>query len=182
MVGEKLLDKIELPRNTTAVIEGMQISLKGKNGGIKKWFNAKGISFRQENNSIVIEAKPATRRMNSLLRTIKSHIENMVEGIQNGYQYRLAIVYSHFPMNVGIKEKTVEIKNFTGEKQPRTARIIGDTRVEVKGKEIIVSGINKEAVGQTAANLENATRVIGKDRRIYQDGIYITEKAIVENQ
>ena len=49
--------------------------------------------------------------------------------------------------------------------------------MKVKGQEIIVEGIDKEATGQTAANIEQATRITKWDRRVFQDGIYIVEKA-----
>ena len=62
------------------------------------------------------------------------------------------------------------------EKTPRKAKILGDTKVEVKGQEVIVSGSNKEDTGQTAANIETACRLNKYDRRIFQDGIYIQEK------
>jgi large subunit ribosomal protein L6 len=100
----------------------------------------------------------------------------MIKGVTNGFTYKLAIVYSHFPISVSVKKGFIEIYNFTGEKNPRIAKIVGNTSVEVKGKEIIVSGVNKEEVGQTAANIEQAARVKGRDIRIFQDGIYITEK------
>lgn len=177
MVEEIIVEKIGLPEGISATVSGNEIMVNGKAGSVKKVLSAKGISFRLENSSIVVEARPATRKMNALLRTIKSHVVNMVEGAGKGYEYKLAIVFSHFPMTVKVKEKTVEIMNFAGEKRPRTAKIIGQTKVDVKGKDIIVSGTDKDAAGQTAANLENATRITGKDRRIYQDGIYFVEKA-----
>ena len=63
-----------------------------------------------------------------------------------------------------------------GERNPRKARIVGQTKVDIKKDEIIVTGIDKEDVGQTSANIELATKVTGYDRRIFQDGCYITQK------
>ena len=71
----------------------------------------------------------------------------------------------------------MEINNFVGEKKARTAKILPGTTVTVKGKEVTVKSHDKEAAGQTAGNLERASRVKGKDIRIYQDGIFIVEKA-----
>ena len=71
---------------------------------------------------------------------------------------------------------TVVIDNFLGEKAPRQTEIHGDTEVAVDGEELTLSGPNIEDVGQTAADIEQLTRVSGKDTRVFQDGVYITKK------
>ncbi|MMZ70429.1 50S ribosomal protein L6P [compost metagenome] len=53
-------------------------------------------------------------------------------------------------------------------------------KVTVKGSDVIVEGIDIEAVGQTAANIERATKITGFDRRKFMDGIYIYEKGVAE--
>ncbi|NIU39655.1 50S ribosomal protein L6, partial [Candidatus Bathyarchaeota archaeon] len=83
---------------------------------------------------------------------------------------------SHFPISVKVKEKTVVIENFTGERSPRIAKIMGDTKVTVKGEDVIVQGINIEDVSQTAANIQNATKIKKKDPRVFLDGIYVYER------
>jgi len=52
----------------------------------------------------------------------------------------------------------------------------GDTVVEVNDEELNLRGPSIEDVGQTAADIEQLTRVSGKDTRVFQDGVYITEK------
>jgi len=89
-------------------------------------------------------------------------------------------VHAHFPMQVAITKEgdTVSVSNFLGERKPRIAKIVEGAKVELKGGEIVVSGINKEAVGQTAADIEQTTRIKGYDPRVFQDGIYLVEKGI----
>jgi large subunit ribosomal protein L6 len=72
----------------------------------------------------------------------------------------------------------VSISNFLGERKPRIAKIVEEVKVELKGKEIVVSGINKEAVGQTAADIEQTTRIRNYDPRVFQDGIYLVDKGV----
>src|SRR5690606_1375479 len=98
------------------------------------------------------------------------------KGVTEGFTYRMKIVYAHFPMSVKVAGDSVVIENFLGERHPRRARIVGDTKVQVKGDEVEVSGINKEDVGQTMANIEQATRIKGRDPRVFQDGIYLVSK------
>lgn len=125
-------------------------------------------------SKIVLTSKRATKRDNALLNALQSHVQNLVHGLQKPFQIKLSIVFSHFPMTVTLKGDHIEINNFMGEKKSRRSNVFPETKVEIKGKDILISGANKEWVGQTAANLENATRVMGKDRRVYQDGIFIT--------
>jgi large subunit ribosomal protein L6 len=127
-----------------------------------------------------MKAKITGRKGYSLLNTTKSIMKNMIIGLQKGYFYKMAIVYSHFPINVQQKGDYIEINNFCGEKRPRKAKIFGNTKVKIQGKEIILEGLSKEDVSLTASNLEKATKVKNKDRRVFQDGIYIVSKGVLE--
>jgi len=70
----------------------------------------------------------------------------------------------------------VLIENFTGERSARKAKIMGDAQVKVRSEDVIVQGINLEDVSQTAANIEQATKVKRKDPRVFLDGIYVYER------
>jgi len=120
--------------------------------------------------------KTDRKELKSMIGTITAHIKNMIRGVCEGFEYILKIHYVHFPMSVEIKDNIVYIKNFLGERGPRTARIIGDTKVTVNKDEVIVSSIDREAAGKTAANIEQACRISRRDRRVFQDGIYIAKK------
>jgi len=100
----------------------------------------------------------------------------MIKSTTDGVVYKMKIVYSHFPMNVKVQGDKFVIDNFLGEKFPRKAAILKNVTVEVKGQDITLKGIDKDTVSQTAANIEQITRVINRDLRVFQDGIYITEK------
>jgi large subunit ribosomal protein L6 len=101
----------------------------------------------------------------------------MITGVKKGFTYKLKIVFSHFPISVKVQGNTVLIENFTGERNPRRAKIVGDAKVKVVGDDVIVQGINLEDVSQTAANIEQATKVRRKDPRVFLDGIYLYEKS-----
>ena len=66
------------------------------------------------------------------------------------------------------------------EKIPRKSKILEGVKVEIDKDTILLSGYDKEAVGQTAANLEKATKIKKRDRRRFQDGIFIIEKSGVK--
>ena len=88
----------------------------------------------------------------------------------------MEVHYAHFPMQVAVEGDDVVIENFLGEKAERRTPIRGDTEVQVDGEEVVLTGSNKEDVGQTAADIEQLTRVNDKDTRVFQDGVYIVEK------
>jgi large subunit ribosomal protein L6 len=116
------------------------------------------------------------KREKALVGTYGAHIRNMLVGATKGFEYKMKIVYAHFPIKTSIKGDIFVIENFLGEKFPRKTRILGATKVQVKGDQVVLTGPNVEDVGQTAANIERATKIKGFDPRVFQDGIYITEK------
>jgi len=79
-------------------------------------------------------------------------------------------------MQVDVDGDEIVIENFLGERAPRRTPIRGDTEVEIDGEELTLRGADKEAVGQTAADIEQLTKVTDKDNRVFQDGVYIVEK------
>ena len=101
----------------------------------------------------------------------------MVRGINSGFEYRLKAVYSHFPMTLKVDGNIMTITNLFGEKVPRSANLPwtpSEVQVRVENKvDVIVTGADREKVGQTAANIERACKIRKRDRRVFQDGIYI---------
>ena len=150
--------------------------VKGPLGSVERKFDSRVVEIKTEGGEVKVELKVKRRRStHAMMRTIEEHLKNMVEGVLKKYEKKLEIAYLHFPVTLEIKGKDISIKNFLGEKTPRKAKIHGNATVEVKGQEITVSGIDKESVGQTAANIVQATQIRKKDRRIFQDGIYYKE-------
>ena len=94
----------------------------------------------------------------------------------DGYTIKMKVVFSHFPVNVKIDGKQVLIENFQGERAPRVTKIWGETKVVPKGDDVIITGHVLTDVSQTAAEIENGSRVKNKDHRVFLDGIYKFEK------
>jgi len=158
---------IKIPENVTVNVDGKTVSMSGPAGRLKREFTARDIAIEKTAEGLEAKGKPMR-----LVETINAHLKNMIEGVSKGYKKELKIIYSHFPITVEVKGEEVIIKNFVGEKEPRKSKIVGSCKVEAKGREIIISGPDKEDVGQTTANLRTATRIIGYDCRIFQDGFY----------
>ncbi|MDA4133049.1 MAG: 50S ribosomal protein L6, partial [Thaumarchaeota archaeon] len=103
-------------------------------------------------------------------------VRGLVHGVTKGYEYKMKVVFAHFPVTVKIKDDTVIVENFMGERSPRTAKILAGCKVTTEGDDIIIKGTSLEQIGQTAANVEQATRIKRKDQRIFLDGVYVYEK------
>jgi len=177
--GKMFVKEYKIPEGVEVRVEGNKVKVKGPKGELEKEFKFPSeISISVENNKVKVKSKIDKRKYKALAGTIAAHIRNMMIGVTRGFVYKLKIVYSHFPMNVSVEEGKVMIRNFLGERTARVAKIVGNTQVKIEGNDIIVSGIDIEEVGQTASNIEQATRIVGRDRRVFTDGIYIIEKPI----
>lgn len=170
-----LRDEIPIPEGVDVTIND-EIVVTGPQGELKRKFKSRNIKITKDDDKIILEAPFPKKRDKAMLGTIKSHITNMITGLTDGFSYKMKIVYAHFPMTVKVANSKVTIDNFLGERHPRTAKILGSTKVQVKGDEVTVEGINKEEVGQTMANIEQATKIKGRDPRVFQDGIYLVSK------
>jgi large subunit ribosomal protein L6 len=167
---------VEIPEGVDGTLDGRIVTIKGEKGELTRDFSHAPIKIQLEGKKVTVQASWPRKKEAALVRTVCSHIQNMIKGVTKGFTYKLKIVFSHFPITVKIKEKTLTIENFTGERSPRKAKIMGDTKVTVKGDDIIVQGINLEDVSQTAANIQTATKIRIKDPRVFLDGIYVYEK------
>ncbi|MCD6445623.1 50S ribosomal protein L6 [Candidatus Bathyarchaeota archaeon] len=167
---------IQVPDDVQVSLEGKKITVKGEKGTLTRDFSHAPISIELNDKTIRIWAEWPRKKEAALVGTIYSHIQNMITGVKKGFTYKLKIVFSHFPISVKVQDKTVLIENFTGERNPRKVKIMGDTQVRVEKEDVIVQGINLEDVSQTAANIEQATKVKKKDPRVFLDGIYVYEK------
>jgi len=167
---------ILIPNGVEVKVEERVVTVKGEKGTLTRDFSEAPVLIQLGEKEVRVQANWPRKREAALVGTVCSHIQNMIIGVTKGFTYKLKIVFSHFPISVKVKENQVHIENFTGERSPRKARIMGDTSVSVKGDDVVVQGLNIEDVSQTAANIERATKVKRKDPRIFLDGIFIYER------
>ncbi|MCD1293497.1 50S ribosomal protein L6 [Methanocella sp. CWC-04] len=178
MAAEKIRE-VEIPQGVTVSVNGATLTAKGQKGQISRDFKYPGISVKVDGEKVLVETVRDEKQSKATVGTYASHINNMITGVSEGFEYNMKIVYTHFPIQVKVegKDSKVSIGNFLGERKPRSATIMGDTKVDLQGDRLVLTGINKEHVGQTAANIEQACRIRKRDPRVFQDGIYITKKA-----
>jgi large subunit ribosomal protein L6 len=168
--------RIEIPEDVTAEMDHLDITVEGPNGSVTRRLWYPDITVSVEDGEVVVSADADDAKTVSTVGTFESHVRNMFHGVTEGWEYTMEVFYSHFPMQVDVESEEVVISNFLGERHPRRAKIRGDTEVRIDGEEIALSGPSIEDVGQTAADIEQLTRVNDKDTRVFQDGVYITHK------
>jgi large subunit ribosomal protein L6 len=171
---------IEIPSDVQVEVQNFKFNVKGPKGTLEKDFYStlfnKDIVVKKDGSKITIKTDSKKKKVKAMVGTIDAIVCNMMAGVKEDYIAKLKIVYMHFPFTVKISGKEILVNNFLGAKAPRKGRIIGNCKVDIQGDEVTVTGIDKEDVGQTAAQLERATLIRHRDRRVFQDGIFITKK------
>ena len=167
---------VNIPEGVVVGIAGGVVSVKKGDKEIKREFNLGKLKLEKTEKEIKITCKNGTKREGKLAGTIGAHIKNMMRGVAEGFVYKLEVCNVHFPMNVKAEGDKIIVKSFLGESVERCAKILPGVSVDIKGNEITISSSSREEAGQTAANIEGSTRLNNRDRRIFQDGIFITEK------
>lgn len=165
------ISKIEIPEGIDIKLDGNKVTVKKGSNELIRTFSYPNVVIKSEDKKILVEGQ-----LKRIVNTFKAHIRNMIEGVTNGYTYKLKVCYSHYPIKLRLEGNELIIDNFVGEKKPRRAKIVDNAKVKIEGNDITVTGIDLDAVSQTAGNIESTTRICGKDRRVFQDGIYIVLK------
>lgn len=174
---DKFIEEIEIPEEITAIIEKEELVMKKEDNELRKKLHPL-IGLKIQENKIIIKPRRTTRRDKKMFGTMKAHIKNMIKGLNENFIYRLHIANVHFPMNVSHNKEKNEfiVKNFLGEKKDRIIKLVKGVDVKIDKEIIELSSPDIEKAGQCATNIEKGTKVRNKDRRVYQDGIFIIEK------
>ncbi|MFT0899175.1 50S ribosomal protein L6 [Candidatus Methanoprimaticola sp. MG2] len=176
-IAGKIESTIAIPSGVTVSQDASVLTVKGPKGELSRNFAHPGIDVAVVGEEVSVSCEYPRIKDKAMVGTYVAHVRNMIHGVTEGYTYHLKIVFSHFPMKVTVKGDRVEINNYMGGHAPRYANIVRGCTVKVNGQDVTVDGIDIEACGQTAANLERATSRLGFDKRTFQDGIYIVQKS-----
>ncbi|MBI5390772.1 50S ribosomal protein L6 [Candidatus Woesearchaeota archaeon] len=169
-------ETIALPEGCKATYAHGLLTIHGGKATVSRKVVDPKVTLKVEHDTIVLAYKDGSKREKTRLFTQKAHIKNLIKGSMEGHEYKLKICASHFPMNVSVTGNELQVKNFFGEKVPRKVKFDPSVKVQVAGEIITCNGANKEVVAQTAAAIEQLTRRSSFDKRVFQDGIYITDK------
>merc|ERR1711915_173024 len=181
-----------IPKPVRVEVKNRIVKIKGPRGVLSRSFQMLKICFTvtkaKKGTNILVEKWFGKRKEVAAVRTVCTHIKNMVKGVTLGYKYKMRAVYAHFPINCVISSdnKSVEIRNFLGQKYIRKVNMLEGVTITASPKqkdEFILEGNDIEAVSQSAATIQQSTAVKDKDIRKFLDGIYVSEKGhVVEKE
>ena len=153
---------IELPDGVSASIDGDKVTLSKDGDSLSRTFAHNRVSVKQSDGALQVFCSLPRRSEKAIAGTWAAHLRNMTKGLEEGFEYRLKAVFSHFPMSLKVEGNKFTITNMLGEKVPRVAALPwtpADVQVKIENKsDVVVSGADREKVGQTAANIERASK------------------------
>ena len=146
-VGKKL---IEIPESVKVHVEGQVISVEGPLGSSSLKL-PRELEIVRENSVLRVRKRVESRFANMLWGTYRSHVANMIEGVVKGFRKVLVLVGVGYRVS---KQGDGSINLSVGYSHPVIIRAPENINVEVEGNNrIVISGINKEKVGQFAAKI-----------------------------
>ena len=169
---EKLATEIQIPDGVKVNLKGSMLHVQGPLGHVYKNFKKIPVVIEIRDKKILVKQTGNRKKHYAIRNTAKSIIQTLCAGVVDGFTMKMKVVYSHFPITVKVEGKKILIENFQGERAPRICMIKGDTKVAVNGDDVIITGHVLTDVSQTAANVQQKSKVKNKDHRVFLDGIY----------
>lgn len=169
-------ETVDIPESIDVSVEGRQVSVTGPLGKLERDFSHAPVTIHLGDGKISVEVRWPDKMQAAMVGTVRSHVRNMIRGVQKGFTFKLKVVFAHFPVNVKVEGNRVVIENFGGERRPRVVDFGEGVRVSIEGEDVVVKGIDLEKVSQAASEIEQATHIKKKDPRVFLDGIYVYER------
>ncbi len=168
--------ELEIPGAVNVGVAGEEVTVKGKLGSVSKHFNSKFVEVKVAGNKLSVgevKEKKLSKKSSLAAQAFSTELKDAMQGVENGVSVKMKVLFAHFPTSIEVKGDKMYLKNLFGEKVPREVSIVGSTKVEVKGQDVTVKGIDKYEVGQTIANIRKGCYARGYDTRVFQDGLYV---------
>lgn len=162
-----------IPEKTTVTVTGGRVAVKGPLGELSRDFKP-SIAITAGEKQVVLSPKSLTNETRALWGTYVSHIKNMIRGVNAGFQKRLLIEGIGFKAEV----KGNEIVLSLGFSHPVAISVPKGLKVTTEKGAITVSGIDKESVGQFAAQL----RALKEPEPYKGKGIRYEREVIIRKQ
>ncbi|XP_068661245.1 large ribosomal subunit protein uL6-like [Aristolochia californica] len=180
---------MDIPEGVKVKVKAKIIDVEGPRGKLIRNFKHLNLDFQliEGGKKLKVDAWFGSRKTMAAIRTAISHVTNMITGVTKGYRYKMRFVYAHFPINASItnSNKTIEIRNFLGEKRVRKVAMLDGvsiTRSEKVKDEVTLDGNDIELVSRSAALINQKCHVKNKDIRKFLDGIYVSDRGAIAGE
>jgi len=166
---------VEIPEKVEVKIENnATIEVKGPKGTLKREFNPKVVTVKQDDTSIVVEPVGNSREARAMYGTARSLINGMVEGVTKGFEKNLTITGVGFKANVQGNVLDLALGYAHGIQHPIPDGLTVTVQDQTKVK---VQGYDKQMVGEFAARVKKYYPVEPyKGKGVSIDGEYIRRK------
>eukprot|EP00877_Chromochloris_zofingiensis_P012392 jgi/Chrzof1/7406/Cz02g22040.t1 len=179
---------VAIPSGVEIEVKGRKVRVKGPRGVLLREFKHLAVDMymieEDGTQKLKVECHFGRKKRLAAIRTACSHVQNLITGVTKGFEYKMRLVYAHFPINANIEQKgqVIEIRNFLGEKRVRVVDMLpGVTiaRSDAVKDELILQGSDIENVSRSAALIHQQCLVKNKDIRKFLDGIYVSERGLM---
>ncbi|CAL8465130.1 g4665 [Coccomyxa elongata] len=178
---------VEIPDDIKFEIKARKVRVKGPRGTLVRDFKHLAVDMylveEDGKKQLKVDAHFGKRKALAAIRTCTSHVQNLIKGVTLGFEYKMRLVYAHFPISVNIENEgtKVEIRNFLGEKRVRVVNLLPGVKVDRSSvkDELVLTGNDIELVSKSCALLNYQCHVRNKDIRKFLDGCYISERGNV---
>jgi large subunit ribosomal protein L6 len=140
---------VALPKGVTTTTDGATVTVKGAKGALKLSLRP-GLSLVQEGESVRIEIAERSRDALMHAGSLRSHLANVITGVTQGYQKKLELVGVGYRAQVQGSNLNLTL----GFSHPVVYAAPEGITIETPSQtEILVKGMDKQAVGQVAAEI-----------------------------
>ncbi|MCK8824362.1 50S ribosomal protein L6 [Fuchsiella alkaliacetigena] len=141
---------VEIPEQVEVSIDGNLVTVKGPKGELKEEINER-LDVQLKDNAVVIERPTNVKQDRSIHGLSRSLVVNMIEGVTNGFKKELEL--NGIGYRAQKKGKKLELQ--VGYSHPVLIESEDDIDLEVEDNKITISGIDKQKVGEVAANIRS---------------------------
>ncbi len=163
-------EPVSVPANVEVILSSSEVSIKGPLGKLQRSFNS-DVIIERDGDTLLVKVANSSTQANAMSGTMRALLANMMQGVTSGFEKKLSLV------GVGYRAQvTNEILNLIlGFSHPIVYKIPKGVKVETPTQtEILIKGIDKQLVGQVAAEV----RAYRKPEPYKGKGVRYTDEVI----
>jgi large subunit ribosomal protein L6 len=145
---------VKVPAGVTASVEGQTVKVKGPKGAMELALIDE-VTIKMENGAIKVDPRNDTKRARQMWGTARTQVANLITGVTSGYEEKLEITGVGYRAAVQGKQLNLQLGFSHDVNYPIPQ---GITIATPKPTEIVITGIDKQLVGQVAAEIRGWRR------------------------